>query len=319
VRIPATLRLAILVLGLLSGTRAPVFGQSKNERFWVAGRYDGTRILVYFDAVKFKGTLPPSAHKLAIPVAEGFFDAVELPATYISQYQKVAGAERFSIGDQYDLLLGNGGTATVTLTTLIGCEGDEFTGNDSFIGALATVKDRNSLLFTKNYYAVRRHREQPARPKPATAQTVYASLLDQSVRFNIQSRIVSLLTQRLKMAANVSPVLTVQSFRLANGSLRYYARAFWQSGKKGNNSDVAIGAWLTATVQVLAVETGIYSDSSDSWEVPSLLNVVDLGGGRTGLIVSSSGVESISLNLVEYRDGVSLKEMRTLQSIGAAE
>jgi len=198
-KIPATARLAILTISLLAVNCIPVFGQGKSERFWLAGRYDGNRIRVYFDAVKFNRTLPSSARNLAYPVAEGFFDPVELPAGYLAQYQKGAHAEHFSLGDQYDLLLGNGGIATVTLTTLIGYEGDEETGNDSFIGALATVKDRNSLLFKKNHYAIRRHREPPGGSKTAAkVQTVLASLLDEPVRFNVQSRVVSLLGQRLK-------------------------------------------------------------------------------------------------------------------------
>jgi hypothetical protein len=199
-KIPSAARLAVLILGLQTLNCIPIYGQPKSERFWVAGRYDGNRVMVYFDAVKFKGTLPSSARKLPYAVADGFFEAVELPASYVGQFQKGAGAEHFSVGDQYDLLLGNGGVATVTLTTLIGFEGDEQTGNDSFIGALATVKDRNSLLFTKNHYAVRRHREpQGGGPKSAPKiQTVYASLLDQPVRFNFQSRIVSVLTERMK-------------------------------------------------------------------------------------------------------------------------
>jgi len=47
--------------------------------------------------------------------------------------------------------------------------------------------------------------------------------------------------------------------------------------------------------------------------------VVDLGGGRTGIIVTRSGEDSNSTDLVEYRDGVDLGQMRVLQSIGAGE
>jgi hypothetical protein len=329
-KIPSTARLAVLILVLLTLNSIPIYGQPKSERFWVAGRYDGNRVLVYFDAVKFKGTLPSSARKLPYPVADGFFDAVELPASYVVQFQKGTGAEHFSVGDQYDLLLGNGGVATVTLTTLIGYEGDEYTGNDSFIGALATVKDRNSLLFTKNHYALKRHRE-PASggPKfPPKIQTVYASLLDEPVRFNVQSRIVSVLTERMKTIENdyerhrmagVSPAFAVQSFRLANGSLRYYARANRETEKEpiGGSND-ALGAWLTSSLQTLAIETRTSPYGFES-ALPNLRNVVDLGGGRTGVIVSVSGEDSGSLSLVEYRDGASLREMNTLQVLSAAE
>lgn len=39
-----------------------------SERFWLAGRYDGYRIIVYFDVVKFNGTVPSIAEKLTDPV-----------------------------------------------------------------------------------------------------------------------------------------------------------------------------------------------------------------------------------------------------------
>lgn len=111
----------------------------------------------------------------------------------------------------------------------------------------------------------------------------------------------------------------MQSFRLANGGLRHYARASWDSGKEPiGGSDAVLGAWLTPALQILAVETGTSPYGFES-ALPILLNVVDLGSGRTGLIVSVSGEDSLSLNLVEYRGGVSLNEMRTLQTIGAAE
>jgi len=41
------------------------------------------------------------------------------------------------------LLLDYGKIATVTLTTLVGTETDEQVGNDSFIGALATLDDED--------------------------------------------------------------------------------------------------------------------------------------------------------------------------------
>jgi hypothetical protein len=59
------------------------------------------------------------------------------------------------------------------------------------------------------------------------------------------------------------------------------------------------------------------SEAIDSSELPDLLNVVDLGGGKTGIIFGISGEDSGSLNLAEYSDGASLREMRSLHSIGA--
>jgi Ethanolamine utilization protein EutJ (predicted chaperonin) len=53
--------------------------------------------------------------------------------------------------------------------------------------------------------------------------------------------------------------------------------------------------------------------------LPDLLNVIDLGGGNAGIIVSEHGDDSVSLSLVEYRDGMHLGHIRTLQSIGSGE
>ncbi len=110
----------------------------------------------------------------------------------------------------------------------------------------------------------------------------------------------------------------MQSFRLANGSLRYYARANWETEKEPNDgSNDALGAWLTPSLQILAIETGTSPYGFES-ALPNLLNVVDLGGGRTGVIVSVSG-DGRSLSLVEYHDGASLREMSTLQALSAGE
>jgi hypothetical protein len=163
-------RLAAVSLGLLMMC-APIFGQVRPERFWVAGRYDGNRIVVYFNKVQFGGTMSSKAREIAPPVAYGFFSPVELPASYIAGFQKKPDVEHFAIGDRYDLMLGNGMIATIKLTALVGCETDEEVGNDSFIGALATVEEPNSLLFTQGYYAVRRHQKPQSdkvKPRPKT-------------------------------------------------------------------------------------------------------------------------------------------------------
>lgn len=55
------------------------------ERFWLAGRYDRSRIIVYCDALHCNGSMPAHAPALALPAAEGFFASVELPANYLAQ------------------------------------------------------------------------------------------------------------------------------------------------------------------------------------------------------------------------------------------
>ena len=58
---------------------------------------------------------------------------------------------------------------------------------------------------------------------------------------------------------------------------------------------------------------------SDGGEPLKLLNVVDLGGGRTGIIVQLTGGDSEALNVLEYRDAISLRQMPALQSVSIGE
>jgi hypothetical protein len=118
-------------------------------------------------------------------------------------------------------------------------------------------------------------------------------------------------------AESVSPLFEVQQFRLADGSLRYYARAGWKSGD-GTRAKLIYGlsAWIAplCTVHVLAVE------SASGFEyLPDLLNVIDLGDGNTAIVIGQHGEDSRSLSLVEYHDGMDLSHMRILQSVGAGE
>jgi hypothetical protein len=210
---------------------------------------------------------------------------------------------------------------------LVGTEGDEEVGNDSYIGALARVAQPDDLYLTKDYYAVRRHRPVSTPEHIPTSASEYAHIVDQPLRFSLQSRIVALLTQRMKAIVkpeewtrlqNVSPRFSVQSFYLSNGGLRYYAKLDWNSHVVGNDeSNDVLAAWLAPapTLRILAVETR-WSSGAD---LPALHNVVDLGEGRTGAIVSSFGEDSGALRLLEYRDGISLPQMRRPHETAAEE
>jgi hypothetical protein len=322
------LRLIALLFGVVNLLPCVLHAQKQPERFWLAGRYDRTRIIIYFDAVKFNGTLPATAEKL-VPEAAGFFDAVGISAKFIAPFQKEPSSEHFAVGDQYDLILEENHIATVSLTTLIGCETDEGVGNDSFIGALATLHEKDLPYFRKDYYALRRHHADGKKPT-AEIPDVWVRMEKEPVEFKVQSQIVSLLTDRMKTLAtnaqrhraeNTSPVLQVQAFRVSDGTLRYYARAFWKPEKKDSDrTGSALGAWLapSPTLHILALEERTCGYDDFECVVPNLLNVLDLGG-KTGLVVSTQGDEYTGLALVEYRDGMDLMHMRTLQSFGAGE
>ncbi len=312
---------AILATGLISA-------QSTPEQFWLAGRYDGNRVIVYFDAVKFGSTAPPNPKRISAPVADGFFGPVVLPASYIAQLQKGSHATHFALGDRDDLLLGNSNVATLTLTSLVGSEGDEGTGNFSYIGALGTLEDPEALFSSKNYYAVRRHRE----PKPNSHQLPpHDGPIYGPVPFDIQAQAAAQLIRKMKVMApsdlrtrfeKVSPAFEIQSFYTAAGSLRYYARSEWRSGAtiSVKESVYALGAWMSPqpTIHILSTEDQTSNHGLDA-ELPKLLNIVDLGNGKTGIIVSISGEDSEALQLREYKDGADIAPMPELQSISAGE
>jgi hypothetical protein len=321
------LRLIALLLSIVSWQPCILLAHTPPERFWLAGRYDRTRIIVYFDAVKFNGTLPTTAKKL-VPEAGRFFEAVEISQKFVAPFQNAPSSEHFAIGDQYDLVLEENHVATVSLSTLIGCETDEEVGNDSFIGALATLEENDLPYFRKDYYALRQHHA--GRQKPtAEIPDVWAHIENEPVEFSAQSKIVALLTDRMNtLATNVqrqraektSPIFQVQAFRVSDGTLRYYARIFWKPEKDSDRSGFAIGAWLAAspTLHILALEKRTCGYDDFECVVPNLLNVLDLGAA-TGLVVAAQGDDSIGLVLVEYSDGLDLMHMRTLQSFGTGE
>jgi hypothetical protein len=325
-----TLSLTIPVLSLVIVCES--FGQSQSQAerqpFWLAGRYDGNRVIIYFDSVKFNNTVPSNAPRIVAPVAEGFYLPVELPANYVAEFLKNPKVYRFALGEEYDVLI-DGGAISVKLTTLVGTEGDEGVGNNSYIGALATVVGGCSLFGTNEHYVARRHREPVCGSKgqpghPIRFPTKFAKLVNEPVRFDLQTKIVSLLTQRMMSVASDmqrhaaeahSPEFVVQPFLVADGSLRFFATAEWKSGAKPTPSDFSLGAWLatTPTLRILAVE------ANESGYLPRILNVADLGDGKTGIIFANQGEDSNSTDLVEYSDGLSVARMSSLQSIAAGE
>jgi len=320
--------LLVIAIAILSVQCQSALAQTQSERFWIAGRYDWNRVLIYFDAVQFEGKFPEKVEKIPCPIQIGFFCPVKLPASVITQFQRRPDSEHFALGDKYDLFVDGSSVATVTLTTLVGFESDEGVGNDSFIGALGTLEEdkQDWLDFAKSYLVVRRHRDVKEPKEGNGIPTDFASLVEEPVQFDIQSKIVALLEERMnafltgeqrRQAQGVSPLFTVQQFRLSDGSSRYYARAAWKSVVgDAVKPFLALGAWITPspTLHVQAVENTINFEY-----LPELLNVIDLRNGNAAIIVKQSGNDSGAISLLEYHDGVDLDHMRMFQSIGAGE
>jgi hypothetical protein len=198
---PKSLALCLVFLLVGIAAHGAAFAQDQPQRFWLAGRYDRNRVVVYFEAVKFNGTLPTTGMKLT-PVATLFFDAVEVPASFIASFQKGPTSERFSLGGHYDLILEENHIATVALTTFVGCETDEPVGNDSYVGALATLDDKDLPYFRKDYYVLRRHPEKKSDVGSIPGiPTVWTRLENEPVEFGVQSRAVALLTEQMNKFA----------------------------------------------------------------------------------------------------------------------
>ena len=327
----SSFKFPLIVLAFASGMAVPqpARTQGPTERFWIAGRYDGNSVIVYFDAVKFgvpTGKTPPGAKKIAPPVADLFFNPVALSETDIAQFQTGPSAERFKPGDRYDLLMGNGSVGTFTLTTLVGFHSDEESGNDSYIGALGTMERENALIFQGDYFVATRHEDRSAGTGsyPRTA-----SRIRQPIPFDVQTQIASMVRDRLKSearlavspaAASLSPAFVIEPFTIADGGLRYHVRAEWRAGReKGYDLMHAFAAWMTSVPALRILATERLSFASDANIQEELLTVVDLGRGRTGAVLSIHNPASRGALLVEYRDGVQLSQMRALQTVAVGD
>jgi hypothetical protein len=124
--------------------------------------------------------------------------------------------------------------------------------------------------------------------------------------------------EKQRQAEKLVPTLAVQTFRLATGAYRYYARIEWRAdGQSGGAPEFAYSAWIATEPQlrILATEELTSPEDGFPYELPILLNVVDLGAGSTGIIMNIPGTDDDTLGLWEYKDGADLAHMRLFQSI----
>lgn len=314
----------VALAAVLSSTLPERTPPAPAERIWIAGRYDQSRIVVYFATAHFHDTNPPSSRKIAPPKADGFFDPVSLSRSDVERFRTDTATEHFAIGDRYDLVLDNGHVARVTLTSLVGFMSDEQIGNDSYVGALGQVSREDMRFFTKDYYVLRPHA--PAQRDRA----LRGGLASDAESPSVDSAIAQIVRARLSADTNVArsggqalpfTFSGATALTLADGTRRYYARALF--GSKDDGPCANIEAWVAPEqgrrgMRTLAAAAhGCRYDMPK--DLPELLNVADLGDGRIALIVEFLHEDGRSLLLYEYRDGATLAEMRVLQSISAGE
>lgn len=299
--------------------RIPSYGQTA----FIGGRYDGDRVIVYFDAVKLGNTLQANSTPMQPAVVAGFFDPVLVSTEYSKRFQNDKAAEKFDIGKKYRVVWGNGNSGVIKITSLVACQTDEFVGNDSYIGAVGTFEGGDGAELSGDHYVV-----EPVTANPANGGK--AGLVNEPAPFELQQRI-AVLMQRLspeKAAAAIraqlrpkSLAFDVQPFKLTDGQLRYYARAQWNApGAPDGKRTFALGAWISPSpeMRVLAVEPQkTYYGFQDA--LPKLLNVAGLPSGDTMVIMYNPWEDTTEVVLAVYRDRAELMQMRRLQRISWGE
>ena len=274
------------------------------QQYWLAARFDGRQAMIYFDTVHFGDTWPSDAERLY--PSDGFSIPSLLTPAYVKRIQDRPGAVHFAIGEKYDLLMDGNFIQSATVTKLIGWMGDEGVGNDSYIGAIVSLDNPDNVSL-EPWLLARRHVDD-AKP------TGPARLLRDPVTFDVESNILGLLKPQ-----QAGPMLTVQPFKLADGSIRYFARCGWNGDTMNREPSVTITAWLNPDpmLRVVATETvkGSYGFLSTG---PRLLNVLDLGDGRTGMIMESQGDDSDEIDLLVYKDGP-IGNMHVIQTLAQGE
>jgi hypothetical protein len=243
-------------------------------------------VVIYFDAVQFKSNFPPDARAIAPAAAEALFmPPFEVPASRVASLPAGLGLERFALGDRYDLLLDKGHTASVVLTTIVASQGDEETGNDSYVGALATLAPSDLPFFTRDYYAVHRRGGMTSSTVPSTRPRIFAGLGTTAMSAAATARIGSSLRGWMTRAgsswARVDPnrfppaVDRLEAFTLSGGGRRHYVSSLQESP----NECARLRAWLSATpaLKVLAADAqGCHADLK-SVPPPLLLDVLEIG------------------------------------------
>ena len=313
---------------------------SRRDSLWLGGRVDSTRVAIYFDSISLRGSLPKNV-EISRTRTAGMLPFAIVDSRYLDSLRPRP-KRWFNVGDRFELLGGRGQTASARVTDFIVFPGDEGTGNSSYVGALATIT--SARPFTAFHVVARRS---GGRARDSSAAGIVDQPLDSSLAREVRDRIRAFLTdqpteaihprlppgtpakesaagrdrvaQLIRRDAQTSPLTLddITAFRLANGEMRYYARARLVAN---DAACTVVGAWLrpASPLRVTAGDArGCAADLPK--QIDALLNVVDVGEGHLVLIVETDLADGFELSLVEFRDGASVPQMCSIQSIGQSE
>jgi hypothetical protein len=278
-----------------------------SARHWLAFRVDSNHIVMFFNVADLKN--PPTEKRVA--AKEVAFDrVVELPEADARAVLARPSGEHFDIGDRYQLSLDSGLVTTVTVTAFAGGIGMDT--NDSWIGAVAVMPPNLVRYFTRDVYAVSRL----ASMNSAAGQSaVLNTAVDATVRARITDTVRNAMS-RVRPAA-VSPWtftrVDIRPFRLANGDLRYHAIGVWNG--PGRRDIAMFVAWLD---DAFAIRQSQCSCPLGEAYPDGMVNVVTLGPGKTGMILSNLAPGSFTgFTLYEYQETAGGPKWILLQRLGA--
>ena len=286
--------------GALSATNQADQAATAQERFWIAARYDATQFVTYFEPVHF-GTLPTRDNQLVQPRTPDFFGPRPIATADLERVRPVAG-EPFKIGGRYDVLAADGGVVPMVLTSLVKFHTDEGIGNDSYIGALGRVAPPDLTKLRGNYVVVRRP------DSPVLARGSRAGLTEGPVASAVAAKLLAIV--------GGTRVIAAQPFTTAGGDARQFVLASVGTGRDCRTRLT----WLTGQPEsrILGTEDRPYCGSA-LYAGLRLRAVIDMGYGRTGLVVVLQSAGSREVKLVEYQDGLKLEEMRVWQTISVGD
>jgi hypothetical protein len=190
----------------------------------------------------------------------------------------------------------------MVLTSLVKFHTDEGVGNDSYIGALGRVAAPDLAKLRGNYVVIRR----PDSPDPARGSRAGLT----------EGPVPSAVFPKLLAIVGGTKVIAAQSFTTAGGEARQFVLATVGTGRECRTRLT----WMTGQPEsrVLGTEDRPFCGST-LYAGLRLRAVVDMGNGRTGLIVVLQASWGRVVKLVEYRDGLTLEEMRVWQTISVGD
>ena len=297
---------AWFVLFMVPANASPRISQDPSqsgtsERFWIAARYDATQLVTYFETVKF-GTPPTRDNQFVQPRTPDFFGPRPIVTDELDRVRPAAG-EPFKTGSRYEVLTADGRSVAMTLTSFVKFHTDESIGNQSYIGALGRVATPDLAKLRGNYFVVRRP------DSSATVRGTRAGLTEGPIPTRAT-------TAKLLAIVGGDRLVAAQSFTTAAGDARQLVIATAGSGRACRTRIV----WLTGSSEsrVLGSEEMEFCGGT-AYEGLRLRAAVDMGRGRTGLVIVLSGSAGRTVMLVEYQDGAKLEDMRIWQSIGVGD